>query len=58
MHLLRPATGESLWCRGQVLKPGKTFHIVESEVYAVRDGKKTLVSKLSGTMAVLQKTVR
>jgi uncharacterized protein (TIGR00369 family) len=58
MHLLRPAKGESLWCRGQVLKPGKTFHIVESEVYAVSDGKKTLVSKLSGTMAVLRKTER
>jgi uncharacterized protein (TIGR00369 family) len=55
MQLLRPGQGESLWCRAQVLKPGKTFHIVESEVYAISGEKKTLVSKLSGTMAVLQK---
>jgi uncharacterized protein (TIGR00369 family) len=55
MHLLRPGQGESLWCRAQVLKPGKTFHIVESEVYAINGADKTLISKLSGTMAVLQK---
>ena len=54
LHLLRAAQGESLWCRGQVLKPGKTFHVVESELYAVSGDRKVLVSKLTGTMAVLQ----
>jgi uncharacterized protein (TIGR00369 family) len=53
MQLLRAALGDSLWCRAQVLKPGKAFHVVESEVYAVKDDKKTLVSKLGGTMAVV-----
>ena len=53
IHLLRPGKGESLLCRAQVLKPGRHFHVVESEVFA-RDGdKKTLVSKFTGTMAVL-----
>jgi uncharacterized protein (TIGR00369 family) len=53
MHLLRPGRGESLFCRAEVLKPGRHFHVVESEVFAVDGGKKTLVSKLVGTMAVL-----
>ena len=53
VHLLRPGTGESLWCRAQVLKPGRKFHVVESEVYALAGDKKTLISKLTGTMAVL-----
>lgn len=53
IHLLRSSEGKSLWCRADVLKPGKNFHVVESEVYALSDGRKTLVSKLSGTMAVV-----
>jgi uncharacterized protein (TIGR00369 family) len=55
VHLLRPGVGESLRCRAQVLKPGKSFHVVESEVYALAGDRKTLVSKLVGTMAVLPK---
>lgn len=55
VHLLRPGSGEKLWCRAQVLKPGRSFHVVESEVYALAGDKKSLVSKLSGTMAVLRK---
>ncbi|HEY8608582.1 MAG TPA: PaaI family thioesterase [Noviherbaspirillum sp.] len=53
IHLLRAARGESLFCRATVLKPGRAFHVVESEVFAVSAGGSTLVSKLSGTMAVL-----
>lgn len=53
IHLLRPGRGDSLFCRAQVLKPGKSFHVVESEVYALTAGARSLVAKLSGTMAVL-----
>lgn len=53
MHLLRPGKGQSLWCKARVLKPGRNFHVVESEVFALDGDKKTLISKLSGTMAVL-----
>lgn len=53
IHLLRPGRGDSLFCRAQVLKPGKSFHVVESEVYALTAGARALVAKLSGTMAVL-----
>ncbi len=53
IHLLRAGSGDALLCRAQVLKPGKAFHVVEAEVFALADDKKTLISKLTGTMAVL-----
>jgi uncharacterized protein (TIGR00369 family) len=55
VHLLRPGRGETLFCRSEVLKPGRGFHVAESEVYALDAGKRTLVAKLSGTMAVLDR---
>lgn len=56
IHLLRPGKGEALRCRAQVLKPGKAFHVVESEVHAIEGDKSTLVSKLIATMAVLPRS--
>jgi uncharacterized protein (TIGR00369 family) len=53
IHLLRPGKGDGLFCRATVLKPGRAFHVVESEVFALADDKKTLISKFTGTMAVL-----
>jgi uncharacterized protein (TIGR00369 family) len=52
LNLLRAGQGESLWCRAQVLKPGRSLSFVESEVYAIADGKKILSSKLTATMAM------
>ena len=54
INLLRAARGESLRCRAQVLKPGKTFAVVESEVFASAGGKEDLVAKLTATLAVLR----
>lgn len=56
IHLLRAGTGDALLCRAQVLKPGKAFHVVESEVFALDGERKTLISKLSATMAVLPRS--
>jgi uncharacterized protein (TIGR00369 family) len=56
IHLMRPASGELLRCRATVLKPGKAFHVVEAEVYAMTGDSKSLVSKLTGTMAVLPRS--
>ncbi len=53
VNLLRPAKGESLFCRAEVLKPGKMLTVVESEVYACQSGEKKLVSKMTATMAVV-----
>ena len=50
--LLRGARGQWLECEGHVLKPGKLVMFTEAEVYAVNDGKRTLVAKASATMAV------
>ena len=50
---LRAAKGEHLRCRSKVLKPGKHFAFVESEVFCASDGKEVLVAKASATMAIV-----
>lgn len=54
IHLLRPAQGERLFCRADVLKPGRRFSVVEAEVFGRRDNFDKLVSKLVATMAILE----
>jgi uncharacterized protein (TIGR00369 family) len=51
ISLLRPAQGELLRCRAEVLKPGKTLIVVESEVFC----SSTLVSKGMFTIAAISK---
>ena len=51
LNLLRPAQGERLVCRAEVLKPGRTITVVESTVEAVAGDKRTLVSKATATIA-------
>jgi acyl-coenzyme A thioesterase PaaI-like protein len=41
-------------CKAQVLKPGRTLTIVESEVWANASEKTSLVSKATVTLAILQ----
>jgi uncharacterized protein (TIGR00369 family) len=53
VNLLRPAKGESLFCRAEVLKPGKTLTVVESEVYALTGGEQKLASKMTATIAIV-----
>lgn len=53
INLLRPAQGELLRCRAKVLKGGRQVTVAESEVYAVREGRETLVSKATVTLANL-----
>lgn len=53
LSLLRGAQGERLICRAKVLKPGKQFSFVESEVFCVSASAKRLVAKASATMAVV-----
>jgi len=54
INLLRGARGERLHCRAEVLKPGQSLSVVESSVFAERDGKRELVAKLNATMAVVR----
>lgn len=53
LSLLRAAQGERIVCRAKVLKPGKQFSFVESEVFCVASGQEKLVAKASATIAIL-----
>ena len=54
ISLLRPAQGDRLVCCGVVIKPGRALIFAESEVFAVTGDQRTLVAKLSATLAVVQ----
>jgi uncharacterized protein (TIGR00369 family) len=51
--LLRPGKGQRLVCEARVIKPGRMLSFTEAEVYAERDGQRTLVVKASATMAIV-----
>ena len=57
-NLLRAASfanqGERLLCRATVLKPGRAFHVAESEVFLLKGDARTLVAKLTATLAVMK----
>lgn len=53
INLLRPASGDVLICKAEVLKPGNTLTIVESELWAEKDNQRTLVAKATVTLAVV-----
>jgi len=53
INFLSPASGDYLECRSQVIKPGKTLLVTESEVYAVRGENEDLVAKALLTMAAV-----
>jgi len=56
LHLLRPAQGRELFCRAEVLRPGRSISVVESEVFAADgNGGKILVAKLIATMNLLKR---
>ncbi|WP_299043109.1 PaaI family thioesterase [uncultured Tateyamaria sp.] len=50
INLTAPATGDRLVARGRVIKPGRRLIVVTSEVFAVNEGRETLVAILQGTM--------
>lgn len=51
---LRPASGQELVCRAEVLRAGKNLVFVEGEVWSERDGERVLVAKMSSTLAVIE----
>ncbi|MBP8000122.1 MAG: PaaI family thioesterase [Chloroflexi bacterium] len=54
INLLRPAIGEHLRGRADVLRAGKTLTVVESSVYAKTQEGEKLVSKATVTLAVVE----
>lgn len=53
LNLLRPGRGERLECRAEVLKAGRSLHVVEAEVFGLRGAERVLVAKFNGTLAVV-----
>ena len=53
INFLRPAVGQQLRCRAEVLKPGRRLIVAESSVHAVNDGVEKLAAKAMVTLAVV-----
>jgi uncharacterized protein (TIGR00369 family) len=56
ISFLHAAQGERLWCRAEVIKPGRRLMVVESSVHVGAAKKSRLVAKARGALAVLKKT--
>ena len=50
MNMLRPADGEKLIARGEVVKSGRTLCITKGEVFAIKDGKSTMCALMQQTI--------
>ena len=53
ISFLRPATGEELSCRAEVLRAGKNLVFAEAELSMKSEKGKVLVAKASSTLAVI-----
>lgn len=53
INLLRPAIGDNVRCRSQLLKPGRNLSVAESEVFAQSAGTEKLVAKATVTLALV-----
>jgi uncharacterized protein (TIGR00369 family) len=55
INLLRPAIGNALRCRAQLLRAGRTLIVAESEVFARMNEQEKLVAKATVTLAVVSR---
>jgi uncharacterized protein (TIGR00369 family) len=53
IQLLRPATGESLRCRAEVLRAGSRLIFCEAKVRTLGGGEEKLVAAFSSTLALV-----
>jgi uncharacterized protein (TIGR00369 family) len=53
INLLRPAKGERLRCRAEILRPGRNLSVAESAVFAASGGEEKLVAKAMVTLAIV-----
>ena len=54
MNLLAPADGETVIARGRVIRPGCTLIVTQAEVFAVKEGHKTLCALMQQTIMVVR----
>jgi len=52
INLMRPAVGEALTCRADVIKPGRSLSVVQARVSARLDGDSKDVAVFLATMAL------
>ncbi|HEX8143296.1 MAG TPA: PaaI family thioesterase [Pyrinomonadaceae bacterium] len=52
INFLRPAIGQSLRCRADILKAGRSLIVVESEVFTLNGAQEKLTAKATITLAV------
>lgn len=50
INLLAPGAGDRLVARGRVIKPGRRLMVVQSDVYALKNGTERHIAVLLGTM--------
>ncbi|WP_215286591.1 PaaI family thioesterase [Polynucleobacter sp. MWH-Spelu-300-X4] len=50
INMLRPADGEKLIARGEVVKSGRTLCITKGEVFAIKNGQSTLCALMQQTI--------
>jgi uncharacterized protein (TIGR00369 family) len=50
VNLLRPATGDRLLARGEVIKPGRTLSVVRGDVFTIRGADRTHVAIMTNTI--------
>ena len=53
LNLLAPAEGKLLIAEGSVVRYGRTLIVTKAEVFAVKDGKKTLCALMQQTIMAL-----
>ena len=54
INLLAPAEGELLLAEGKVVKSGKRFVVVTSEINALNNGQTKLIAIMQGTMVTVR----
>lgn len=53
LNLLSPAEGQLLIAEGSVIRYGRTLIVTKAEVFAIKDGKKTLCAVMQQTIMTL-----
>lgn len=53
IHLLRPAAGDRLTCRGEIVKAGKSLIVTQADVWS----EEKLCARYTGTMAIVDRAL-
>ena len=54
INFFRPANGDQLRCRAQVLRAGKSIVVAEAEVFSLESAGEKLVAKLTETLSAIE----